>query len=106
MLYHEARQWLAIDINPGGFWLGAYARWRRLFNTEAVGAVVRDIEPSHRRDFQSVFRATMAAVPETVESIGLLAAFGHETSVHDQGLCMLRRNYRSECGLVERDKVK
>jgi hypothetical protein len=47
----------------------------------------------------------LAAVPEAIEAIGLLATFGHETGVHHQGLFMRRGNHRGDGGLIEGDTV-
>src|SRR6266567_325077 len=90
-----------IDIHAGGLRLRGTRTWWGLLHTEAVGAVTREIEPSSRRDFEPFFRATMAPVPEAIEAIGVLATFGHETGIDDQGLIMLRRDDLGDGGLVE-----
>src|SRR6266702_5479807 len=106
MFRHHMGQLIQGDIKAGGLRLGGLAwRWR-LCDTEAISAVVGDVEPSQRRDFQPFFRAAMTAVPEAVKAIGLLPTFGYETGIDHQGLFMLRRNHRSDRRLVERDKVK
>ena len=48
----------------------------------------------------------MAAVPETIESIGVLAAFRHKAGINEQGLLMLRRHDLGDGALVERHPVK
>ena len=95
-----------IDIHPGGLWIRSLSAWRCLLHTETVGAVTGDIEPAQGRDFKSFFRTAVATVPEAIETIGVLATFGHKTGVHDQGLSMLRRDGFGDGGLGERDPVK
>src|SRR4051812_17284528 len=90
-----------IDIHAGGLRLrGSRAGWC-LLHTEAVGAVTREIEPSQRRDFEPFFCAAMATVPEAIKTIGVLATFGHETGIDDQGLIMLSRDDPGDGGLVK-----
>src|SRR5687767_10409547 len=55
-----------------------------LLVTETISAIAREIEPGQSRDLESFFRAAMAAVPEAIESIGVLAAFGHKAGIDDQ----------------------
>src|SRR6266487_1796239 len=78
--YHTG-QLVQIDINACGLCVGGLVCWGCLFDTEAVSAVVGDVEPSQRREFETLFAAAMAAIPEAVEAIGLLATFGHETGI-------------------------
>src|SRR4029453_6122065 len=103
--YHTG-QLVQIDINACGLCVGGLVCWGCLFDTEAVSAVLGDGEPSRRGGFEALFAAAMAAIPEAVEAIGLLATFGHETGINYQGLFMLRRYYLSDRRFVERDKVK
>ena len=62
--------------------IGVGATW-----PEALEAQVKiehsGIEPGQGRDVEAFCHATMAAVPEAIEAIGLLAAFGDETGIHD-----------------------
>ena len=60
-------QLVPIDINPCRLCVGGLVCLGCLFDTEAVGAVVSDVEPGQSRDFQAFFAAAMAAVPEAVE---------------------------------------
>ena len=47
----------------------------------------------------------MAAVPKAIETIGVLATFGHEAGIDHQGLLMLRRDDGRDGALVERDPI-
>src|SRR5205085_4341295 len=106
MFRYYTGQLLQVDINPGCLRIGGLACRRRLFDTEAVCAVVGDVEPSQRREFQTFFRAAMTAVPEAVEAIGLLTTFGYKTGIDHQCLFMFRRDHLDDRRLVEEDKVK
>ena len=72
-----------IDIHPGGLRISSLSAWRCLLDTETVGAVIGDVEPGQGRDFQSFFCTAVAAVPEAIKAIGVLATFGHKTGIHD-----------------------
>jgi hypothetical protein len=95
-----------IDIHPSGLRISSLSAWRCLLHTETVGAGTGDIEPGQGRDFKSFFRTAVATVPEAIEAIGVLATFGHETGIHDQGLIMLGGDDFGDGGLVERGPVK
>jgi hypothetical protein len=90
-----------IDIHPGGLGLRGGSTGWCLLDTEAVCAVVGDIEPGQGGDFKPFFRTAMAPVPKAIKAIGVLATFGHETGVHDQSLIMLRRDDLGDSGFVE-----
>ena len=51
--------------------------------------MVGDIPPRHGRHFAPLFRAAMAAVPEAIEAIRVLATVGHKAGVEDEGLRMV-----------------
>jgi len=72
-----------IDLHPGRFRVRGLNTGWRLRHPVAVGAVGSDIEPGQGRDVEAFCHATMAAVPEAIEAIGLLATFGDETGIHD-----------------------
>src|SRR4051794_38957239 len=101
MRRYHTDQLVQIDIHTCGLCVGGLVCWGCLFDTEAVSAVVGDVEPSQSREFETLFAAAMAAVPEAVEAIGLLTTFGHETGINHQGLFMLRRYHLSDRRLVE-----
>src|SRR5688500_7227101 len=92
---------LQIDIHTGGLRIRRLSTWRCLLHTETVGAVVGDVEPGQRGDFQTSFRPAVAAVPEAIQAIGVLTAFGHETGIHDHGLLMLSGYNLGDGALVE-----
>src|SRR5918912_2251688 len=48
----------------------------------------------------------MATVPEAIEAIGVLATFGHETGIDDQGLLILSRDDLGDGSLVESDPLQ
>src|SRR5688572_27729356 len=48
----------------------------------------------------------MAAVPETIEAIGVLATFGDEAGIDDQSLLMFGGHHLGDGGLVERHPIK
>ena len=102
----DASQLLHIGINACRLRLGALVTWRRLLDTEAIGAVVGDVEPSYSRDFQTFFTSLVVAVPEALKAIGVGATFGDKAGVDDQGLLMLGLNYLGNDCFVEGDKVE
>src|SRR5262245_10341889 len=104
-LDHTA-QLVQIDIHPGGFWVRSLSAWWCLLHTEAVSAVLGDVEPGQGRDFQPFFRTAVATVPKAIEAIGVLATFGDKTGIHDQGLIMLRGDDFGDGAFVERDPVQ
>src|SRR5262245_57576810 len=106
MLMDYTGQLIQIDINTCGRCVGGLVCWGCLFDTEAISAVVGDVEPSQRRDCQTFVRAAMTAVPAAVKAIGLLATFGYKTGLDSQGLRMFRRDHPGDRRLVEGDKVK
>ena len=94
------------DIHPRGLRISGLSAWRCLLDTETVRAIIGDVEPGQGRDVPSFFCTAVAAVPQAIKAIGVLATFGHKTGVHDQGLSMLRRDGFGDGGLVERDPVQ
>src|SRR5262245_2382644 len=104
-LAHTA-ELVQIDIHPGGLRISSHSTGRGLLHTETVGAVTGDIEPGQSRDFTSFFCTAMAPVPEAIEAVGVLATFGHEPGIQDQGLLMLGGDDCGDGGRVERDPVK
>src|SRR5262245_9776587 len=86
-LDHTA-QLVQIDIHPGGLQINSRSAWRCLFDTQTVGAVISDIEPSQGREFKPFFRTAVAAVPEAIEAIGVLTTFGHKTGCCPSIACM------------------
>ena len=101
-LDHPA-QLVEIDIHAGGLGVRGVNARRGLLHTEAVGAVTCEIEPSQGRDVEPSFRTAMAAVPEAIEAIGVLATFGHQAGIDDQALLMFRGGTTSVMAVLWND---
>jgi site-specific DNA recombinase len=95
-----------IDIHAGALGIRHLSTCWCLLHTERVGTVVGDVEPGQGRNFKPFFCTAVAAVPKTIQAIGVFSTFGHETRVHDHGLLMLSRDDFGDSGLVERDPVE
>src|ERR687896_1188347 len=104
-LDHPAKL-VQINIPPGGLRIRRLSACWCLLHTERVGAVVGDVEPGQSRELKPFFRTAVAAVPKATQAIGVLATFGHEAGVRDQGLLMLRGDDIGDRAFVERDPVK
>ena len=91
----------AAALCPGG----RVAGWG-LFDTEGVSAVVGDVEPGQQGNFQAPLCTALRAVPEALEAIGVVATFGDEAGIDDQGLFMFGGDRLAQGRLVECDEVK
>ena len=101
MVTDHASQLLQTGIDACALRLRGLVAWGCLLDTEATGAVVGNVEPSHSRDFQTFFTAPVAAVPEVLKAIGTGAAFGDKAGVDNEGLLMLGRNHLGNRCFIE-----
>ena len=99
-------QLIQIGIDACALWLRGLVARGCLFDTEAIGAVVGDVELGYSGDFQTFFTAPLAAVPEAFKAIGVGATFGDKAGVDNEGLLMLGRHHLGNRCFVECDKVK
>src|SRR5918992_5982315 len=66
-----------ISIDPG-LLSATLRRGGGLFHTECIRTVMGHINPSECGNLQALLRSAMGTVPEHVEAVGVLPAFGHE----------------------------
>ena len=91
---------------PVALRLRGLVAWGCLLDAEAIGAVVGNVDPGQKRDFQTFFTAPVAAVPEAFKAIGRGTTFGDKAGVDNEGLLMLGRNHLGNRRFIECDKVK
>jgi hypothetical protein len=76
-----------------------------LFHAERIGAVRGDIDPGQRGHLAALFRTTVGAVPEHVETRGLLTTVGHNTGGKGADVLVVGRDDMDDSRVVEADKI-
>src|SRR5262249_29734809 len=94
-----------IRIDTALLRLGA-RRGGGLCHAEGIGAILGDIDPGEGGNFQALFRPAVGTVPEHIETIGLLAAFGYKTGIEGQNVLVTWWDDLNDGRMIEGNKIK